>query len=60
MDRKKCDHKLVKELNRAMREGTLELELFRTRTGKTVDELWQAFAESLREPSQRGVALEPK
>lgn len=57
---KKSDHDLVKELNRAMREGTFDLELFKTRTGKTVDELWQEFADSLRDGSQRAAAPQPK
>jgi hypothetical protein len=41
------DQQLVKELNRAMREGTFDVELFKTRTGKTVDDLWEEFASSL-------------
>jgi hypothetical protein len=45
---KKCDHALVGTLNSAMRDGTFDLDLFKTRTGKTVDELWQEFADSLR------------
>lgn len=39
---------LVKKLNRAMREGTFELELFKDYTGKTVDELWSEFIDSLK------------
>ncbi len=54
---KKTDHHdLVKELNRAMRDGTFDLELFKTRTGKTIDELWGEFADSLREEKRTASA----
>jgi hypothetical protein len=39
---------LVKKLNRAMREGSFQLELFKDYTGKTVDELWSEFIGSLK------------
>ncbi len=45
---KTYDRELVKELNRAMREGKFQPELFQERTGKSVDELWAAFIETLR------------
>ena len=45
---KTYDQELVKELNRAMREGKFRPELFQERTGKSVDELWAAFIETLR------------
>lgn len=48
---KNQDRELIKALNRAMREGTFAVEIFKERTGKTVDELWKQFADSLK--SQR-------
>jgi len=45
---KTFDRQLVKKLNQAMREGKFRLELFKEYTGKTVDELWQEFINSLR------------
>jgi predicted alpha-1,6-mannanase (GH76 family) len=41
------DPQLVKELNRAMREGNYRPELFQERTAKTLDELWTGFVQSL-------------
>ncbi|HLP78526.1 MAG TPA: basic secretory protein-like protein [Candidatus Paceibacterota bacterium] len=45
---KNFDPQLVQELNRAAREGSFKPELFKQRTGKTVDELWKAFTDTLR------------
>jgi hypothetical protein len=45
---KNYDRELVKELNRAMRAGSYRPELFQERTGKSVDELWAAFIDTLR------------
>ena len=45
---KKYDKELVKQLNAAMRKGDYKEELFKQYTGKTVDELWKEFADSLR------------
>lgn len=42
------DPHLVQQLNQPLREGKFKLELFKEYTGKTVDELWQEFTESLR------------
>jgi hypothetical protein len=39
---------LVNKLNAPLRARAFKLELFQELTGKTVDELWQEFAESLR------------
>lgn len=51
---------LVKKLNRAMREGTFELELFKDYTGKTVDELWSEFIGSLKEKQSAASTKLPK
>lgn len=45
---KGSDKDLVPKLNRAMREGKFSMDLFTQYTGKTVDQLWQEFVESLR------------
>jgi hypothetical protein len=45
---KTYDRELVKELDQAMRAGSYRPELFQERTGKSVDELWAAFTETLR------------
>jgi hypothetical protein len=45
---KKYDEQLVKKLNQAAREGKFQIELFKDYTGKTVDELWAEFADTLR------------
>lgn len=45
---KKHDPQLVTELNRAMREGKFQMEIFKGRTGKTLDELWAEFITTLR------------
>jgi Peptidase of plants and bacteria len=45
---KKYDEQLVTKLNQAAREGKFQIELFKDYTGKTVDELWAEFADSLR------------
>lgn len=42
----KHDAQLVKKLNAACRAGTFRPELFKEFTGKTVDELWQDYADS--------------
>ncbi len=42
------DRQVVKKLNRALREKSFKAELFKEYTGKSVDELWQEFAGSLR------------
>lgn len=44
----KYDKELVKKLNAAMRKGDYKEELFKTYTGKTVDELWKEFTDTLR------------
>ncbi len=44
----KYDKDLVKKLNASMRKGEYKEELFKTYTGKTVDELWKEFADTLR------------
>jgi hypothetical protein len=54
------DQPLVKELNRSMRDGTFDVELFKTRTGKTVDELWEEFTETLRQPAGEPAASDRK
>jgi len=48
----KYDKELVKQLNAAMRKGNFKEELFKQYTGKTVDELWKEFADSLRANKQ--------
>ncbi|MCX7872416.1 MAG: basic secretory family protein [Verrucomicrobiae bacterium] len=55
---KKYDKELVKKLNQPLREGKFKVEMFKDITGKTVDELWQEFADSLR--SQSGKTQEQK
>lgn len=45
---KKYDEQLVKKLNQAAREGRFQIELFKDYTGKTMDELWAEFADTLR------------
>jgi hypothetical protein len=42
------DPEIVKKLNQSLREQKFKLELFKDYTGKTVDELWQEFTDSLR------------
>lgn len=44
---KKYDKQLVTKFNRAMREGTFKIELFKDYTGKMVDDLWKEFTETL-------------
>lgn len=51
---------LVKKLNRAMREGTFQLDLFKDYTGKTVDELWSEFIDSLKAKSPVTTTKAPK
>lgn len=45
----KHDRQIVKELNAALRKKTYTAELFETRTGRSLDDLWREFIESLRE-----------
>ena len=42
------DHEIVVKLNAAMRQGRYAPELWQEYTGKTVDELWTEYLESLR------------
>jgi hypothetical protein len=49
---------LVKKLNQAAREGKFQIELFKDYTGKTVDELWAEFADSLRE-KEKAASVSP-
>lgn len=44
----KYDHEIVVQLNASLREGRYKAELWKLYTGKTVDELWTEFAETLR------------
>ncbi|MEO9022522.1 MAG: basic secretory protein-like protein, partial [Ginsengibacter sp.] len=48
---KKYDKKLVRKLNTAMREKKYTPEFWEKETGKSIDELWQAYAS---EPSIEG------
>jgi len=41
---KKHDKKLVQQLDAALRAGTYKPDLWKTLTGKTVDELWKEYA----------------
>lgn len=41
------DRDIVRQLNESLRKGEYRDELFKTRTGKTVDELWDSFVTSL-------------
>jgi hypothetical protein len=43
-----CDKDLVKKLNAAMREGKYAPELWKSYTGKTVDELWRDYVKTLK------------
>jgi hypothetical protein len=45
---KNYDKRIVKELNRAMRKSKYQDELLKTRTGKTLDELWREYAATLK------------
>jgi hypothetical protein len=45
------DPQLVKQLNTAAREGKYRAQLFKDYTGKTVDELWAEFTDTLRRKS---------
>ncbi len=36
---------LVHKLNRAMRDGDFSLELFKTNTGLSIDDLWKRFTD---------------
>ncbi|HON07856.1 MAG TPA: basic secretory protein-like protein, partial [Verrucomicrobiota bacterium] len=48
---KKYDKELVKKLNKPLREGKFKIDMFKDITGKTVDELWAEFTDSLRSKS---------
>ncbi|MGQ9575231.1 MAG: basic secretory protein-like protein [Thermoguttaceae bacterium] len=41
------DKEIVKKLNAAMRQGRYAPELWKTYTGKTVDELWAEYVKTL-------------
>lgn len=43
------DKQLVHKLNRAMRDGVFNLELFKTNTGHSIDGLWKQFTDMVRE-----------
>ncbi|MEO6033936.1 MAG: basic secretory protein-like protein, partial [Verrucomicrobiota bacterium] len=45
------DRDAVKKINLALRAGTFKTDLFKEITGKTLDELWTEFANSLRQPA---------
>lgn len=45
---KTYDKQLVHKLNRAMRDGVFDLELFKTNTGHSIDDLWKQFTDTLR------------
>ncbi len=42
------DKQLVHKLNQAMREGVFNMELFKTNTGHSIDDLWKQFTDTLR------------
>lgn len=42
------DQQIIKKLNRALREKSFKVELFHDYTGKSLDELWHDFTQSLR------------
>ena len=44
------DKDLPKKLNAAMRDGKYSPELWKTETGKTVDELWEDYVKTLKKP----------
>ncbi len=46
---KNYDHEFVVKLNAAGRDGSYTPEIFKTYTGKTVDELWAEFAGTLKQ-----------
>ncbi len=48
---KKYDKELVKKLNKPLRERQFKIDLFKDITGKTVEELWAEFTDSLRSKS---------
>jgi hypothetical protein len=45
------DPHLVKKLNQAAREGTFQLTLFKDYTGKSIDDLWSEYTDTLRQKS---------
>lgn len=47
-----CDRDIVRKLNAAMREGKYSEELWKESTGKTLDELWADYVQSLGESGQ--------
>ena len=43
------DKQLVHKLNRAMRDGVFNMEIFKTNTGLSIDDLWKQFTDTVRE-----------
>jgi len=52
------DHELVVKMNAAMRQGRYSPDLWKEYTGKTVDELWELYVQTLRE-GKAGQAAAP-
>jgi len=52
---KNYDKDLVKKINLALRDGKYKIEMFKDCTGKTIDELWSEFADSLRKEQNKAV-----
>jgi hypothetical protein len=50
---KKHDAELVKKLNAALRDGVYSDSLWKQATGKSLDDLWSEFADSLRRPAKK-------
>lgn len=50
---KNYDHEIVVKLNAAARDGAYTPDLWKLYTGKTADELWAAFIETLKEKVRR-------
>jgi hypothetical protein len=48
------DEDLVTKFNTAMRAGEYSPALWERETGRTVDELWEKYIETLRKPEERG------
>jgi hypothetical protein len=49
---KKYDKNLVNKLNAALRAGSYKDELWKDASGKSLDDLWSEFADSLRKPKK--------
>jgi hypothetical protein len=47
------DEKLVEKFNAAMREGRYSEDLWKKFTGKTVDDLWADYLQTLGEPASQ-------